>query len=165
MTEAMYSARRYYAESKMLQSRRDQEKHRARGEIVCTLQAGILHPLPEILGTEVGLSYLLAGEVDVGGEFYDLFDARVAERDVSSEPSSWGLVMGDMCGKGAEAVAVLTLRATPSAHRPCTRPASRSSSPDRTKPCCGRDARAMATSSAPSPTQGSRQEGTQSAVL
>jgi serine phosphatase RsbU (regulator of sigma subunit) len=51
-----------------------------------------------------------AGEVDVGGDFYDLFDTRMADHSGSSEPSSsWGVVIGDVSGKGAEAAAVLAL--------------------------------------------------------
>jgi sigma-B regulation protein RsbU (phosphoserine phosphatase) len=66
--------------------------------------------LPEVPGLEVGLRYLPAGEVDVGGDFYDLFDARVTDEANPSEPSSsWGVVIGDVCGKGAEAAAILAL--------------------------------------------------------
>jgi sigma-B regulation protein RsbU (phosphoserine phosphatase) len=61
-------------------------------------------------GVEVGLRYLSAGEVDVGGDFYDLFDTRMAGHNDSSEPSSsWGAVIGDVSGKGAQAAAVLAL--------------------------------------------------------
>jgi sigma-B regulation protein RsbU (phosphoserine phosphatase) len=66
--------------------------------------------LPEIPGVEVGLRYVSAGEVDVGGDFYDLFDARInGEAGPSEPPSSWGIVIGDVAGKGAEAAAVLAL--------------------------------------------------------
>jgi sigma-B regulation protein RsbU (phosphoserine phosphatase) len=66
--------------------------------------------LPEVPGVEVGLGYLPVGEVDVGGDFYDLFDARVnGEADPSEPSSSWGPIIGDMCGKGAEAAAMLAL--------------------------------------------------------
>jgi PAS domain S-box-containing protein len=88
--------------------------YRDRSEIARTLQGSLLPArLPEVPGIEVGLRYLPAGEVDVGGDFYDLFDARIrAPNDVanSSKPSSsWGVVIGDVCGKGAEAAAVLAL--------------------------------------------------------
>jgi phosphoserine phosphatase RsbU/P len=64
--------------------------------------------LPEVPGVEVGLGYLPVGEVDVGGDFYDLFDARVnGEANPSELTSSWGVVIGDVCGKGAEAAAML----------------------------------------------------------
>jgi PAS domain S-box-containing protein len=81
------------------------------GETAHTLQGRLLpSPLPEVPGVEVGLRYSPAGEVDVGGDFYDLFDARVDEEANSSRHSSpWGVVIGDVVGKGAEAAAVLAL--------------------------------------------------------
>ena len=85
--------------------------YRSRSEIARTLQGSLLPSrLPEVPGVEVGLSYLPAGEVDVGGDFYDLFDARDDGGAEPSEPfSSWGVVIGDVCGKGAEAAAILAL--------------------------------------------------------
>ena len=85
--------------------------YRSRTQVVRTLQEGLLPSrLPEVPGVEVGLRYLSAGEADVGGDFYDLFDARTADHNDSSEaPSSWGVVIGDVSGKGAEAAAVLAL--------------------------------------------------------
>jgi len=88
--------------------------YRARSQLVRTLQGGLLPSrLPEVPGVEVGLSYLSAGEIDVGGDFYDLFDARIEARNGgtgSSRPSSsWGVVIGDVCGKGADAAAILAL--------------------------------------------------------
>ena len=54
------------------------------------------------------MRYVPAGEVDVGGDFYDLFDTRRANQNGSSKPSSsWGIVIGDVSGKGAEAAAML----------------------------------------------------------
>jgi serine phosphatase RsbU (regulator of sigma subunit) len=86
--------------------------YRAHIQIARTLQEGLLPSrLPEVPGVEVGLRYLSAGEVDVGGDFYDLFDTRVAQQNGSSKPSSssWAAVIGDVSGKGAEAAAVLAL--------------------------------------------------------
>ncbi len=85
--------------------------YRGRSEIARTLQGSLLPSrLPEVPGVEVGLSYLPAGEVDVGGDFYDVFDAtRVDGEEDPSEPSSWGVAIGDVCGKGAEAAAMLAL--------------------------------------------------------
>jgi serine phosphatase RsbU (regulator of sigma subunit) len=85
--------------------------YRSRSEIARTLQGSLLPSrLPDVPGVEVGLSYLPAGEVDVGGDFYDVFDARVAEGTDPSKPfPSWGVVIGDVCGKGAEAAAILAL--------------------------------------------------------
>src|SRR5215216_5124205 len=80
-------------------------------QVARTLQEGLLPArLPKVPGVEVGLRYLSAGEVDVGGDFYDLFDTRMTDHSGSSEPSSsWGVVIGDVSGKGAEAAAVLAL--------------------------------------------------------
>jgi PAS domain S-box-containing protein len=84
--------------------------YRARIQVARTLQEGLLPSrLPEVPGVEVGLRYLSAGEVDVGGDFYDLFDIRVADQNGSSSSSSWAAVIGDVSGKGAEAAAVLAL--------------------------------------------------------
>jgi len=85
--------------------------YRGRSEIARILQKGLLPPhLPEVPGVEVGLRYVSAGEVDVGGDFYDLFDTRMADQNGSSEPhssSSWGVVIGDVSGKSAEAATML----------------------------------------------------------
>jgi len=94
--------------------------YHTRSEIARTLQGSLLPArLPEVPGVEVGLRYLPAGEmVEVGGDFYDLFDARIGDRDcgpgssdlpLPESSSSWGIVLGDVCGKGAEAAAVLAL--------------------------------------------------------
>ena len=86
--------------------------YRARSQLVRTLQRGLLPSrLPEVPGVEVGLSYLSAGEIDVGGDFYDLFDATGEGETNSSgrSSSSWGVVIGDVVGKGAGAAAELAL--------------------------------------------------------
>ena len=81
-----------------------------RAQIARTLQDSLLPPrLPSIPGVDVAARYLAAGEgIDVGGDFYDLFD---------SGSGDWSIVMGDVCGKGADAAALTalaryTLRAT-----------------------------------------------------
>jgi PAS domain S-box-containing protein len=81
-----------------------------RAQIARTLQESLLPPqLPTIPGVEVAARYLAAGEgIEVGGDFYDLFEVR---------PGDWAIVMGDVCGKGADAAALTalaryTLRAT-----------------------------------------------------
>ena len=80
--------------------------YRARTRTARALQENLLPPrLPDVPGVEVGLSYLPAGESDVGGDFYDLFDAGTGAED----GASWGVVIGDVSGKGAEAAAVLAL--------------------------------------------------------
>jgi PAS domain S-box-containing protein len=81
-----------------------------RSAIARTLQASLLPPeLPELPGLELAAAYRAAGEgIEVGGDFYDVF---------SIEENLWYLVIGDVCGKGAEAAAVTamaryTIRAT-----------------------------------------------------
>jgi PAS domain S-box-containing protein len=86
--------------------------YRGRSEVARTLQEGLLPSrLPEVPGVEVGLRYLSVGEGNVGGDFYDLFGTGVAAQNGSSElpSSSWGAVIGDVSGKGAEAAALLAL--------------------------------------------------------
>jgi serine phosphatase RsbU (regulator of sigma subunit)/PAS domain-containing protein len=76
--------------------------HRQRSAIARTLQQSLLPPvLPEIGGVESAALYRPAGEgTDVGGDFYDLFSVAADE---------WIAVIGDVCGKGADAAAVTAL--------------------------------------------------------
>ncbi len=66
------------------------------------LQRSLLPPeAPVVPGCEIGVAYLAAGEGnDVGGDFYDVF---------AIGDGSWGIAIGDVCGKGAEAAAVTGL--------------------------------------------------------
>ena len=75
------------------------EEHR---HISRTLQASLLPPhLPEIPGVEVAARYHAAGEgYEVGGDFYDVFNTTRNE---------WAVVLGDVCGKGADAAATTAL--------------------------------------------------------
>lgn len=84
-----------------------------RAELARTLQESLLPPrLPEIPGLSIAARYVAGGTgVEVLGDFYDIFP---------SVRSSWGMVVGDVCGKGAAAakstaLARYTLRAE--AHR------------------------------------------------
>jgi serine phosphatase RsbU (regulator of sigma subunit) len=77
------------------------------------LQESLLPPrLPKIPGLQIAARYLAGGTgVEVLGDFYDVFP---------SLPGSWGVVVGDVCGKGVPAAkstafARYTLRAE--AHR------------------------------------------------
>jgi PAS domain S-box-containing protein len=74
--------------------------YRERDEIARTLQEGLLPgPVPEIPGVELAARYQAAGEgIDVGGDFYDAFD---------TEDGAWALVVGDVCGKGPKAAALM----------------------------------------------------------
>jgi PAS domain S-box-containing protein len=76
--------------------------YNTRSAIAQTLQASLLPPvLPEIPGLQTGAVFRAAGEGhEVGGDFYDLF---------STGKKQWFAVMGDVCGKGAEAAAVTAL--------------------------------------------------------
>ena len=76
--------------------------YRARSTIAQTLQASLLPPmLPEVPGFEAAALYQAAGEDhEVGGDFYDLF---------ATNEDHWFAVIGDVCGKGAEAAAVTAL--------------------------------------------------------
>jgi serine phosphatase RsbU (regulator of sigma subunit) len=67
-----------------------------------TLQTSLLPPvLPELPGMELAAAYRPAGKgFEVGGDFYDVFNTA---------EDQWYLVIGDVCGKGAEAAAVTAL--------------------------------------------------------
>ncbi len=67
-----------------------------------TLQQSLLPPhLPEVPGLELAARYLPAASgQEVVGDFYDVFQ---------SSRSSWGVVMGDVSGKGPQAAALTGL--------------------------------------------------------
>lgn len=71
-------------------------------ELAATLQASLIPPdPPAIAGLDVAAQYRPAGLGDeVGGDFYDVFE--VGRND-------WGVVIGDVCGKGAAAATVTAL--------------------------------------------------------
>ncbi len=73
-----------------------------RAQVARTLQRSLLPPaLPHVPGVELAARYLAAGEGnEVGGDFYDCFP---------TSNGNWALVIGDVCGKGAEAAAVTAL--------------------------------------------------------
>jgi hypothetical protein len=70
--------------------------------IAQTLQASLLPPhLPDLPGGELAAVYLPAASgIEVGGDFYDVFNLS---------EDQWFLVIGDVCGKGAEAAAITAL--------------------------------------------------------
>ena len=70
--------------------------------IAQTLQSSLLPPvLPELPGIEIAAAYRPAGAgLEVGGDFYDVF---------GTAEDQWYAVIGDVCGKGAEAAAVTAL--------------------------------------------------------
>jgi serine phosphatase RsbU (regulator of sigma subunit) len=67
-----------------------------------TLQESLLPPrLPEIPGVEMAVRYLRGGRgAEVLGDFYDVFH---------SPRGSWGIVVGDVAGKGAQAAKTTAL--------------------------------------------------------
>jgi serine phosphatase RsbU (regulator of sigma subunit)/PAS domain-containing protein len=75
--------------------------HAVRTHIATTLQRSLLPPrLPVIPGLEIAARFRAAGTAtEVGGDFYDLFEAR--ER--------WMVMMGDVTGKGPGAAAITSL--------------------------------------------------------
>jgi serine phosphatase RsbU (regulator of sigma subunit) len=75
---------------------------RERSHIARTLQRSLLpNRLPHVPGVQLAGRYRAAGEgAEVGGDFYDVFDAG---------DRGWGLVIGDVCGKGPDAAAVTGL--------------------------------------------------------
>jgi PAS domain S-box-containing protein len=69
--------------------------------IATTLQTAFLPPeLPTVPGIGVAARYWPTGAGDVGGDFYDLFP--IGER-------CWAVVIGDVCGTGADAAAVTVI--------------------------------------------------------
>jgi PAS domain S-box-containing protein len=74
----------------------------ASNQLALTLQRSLLPAaIPKIPGAEVAARYHAAGEGNqVGGDFYDLFQTG---------DDGWAAVMGDVCGKGAEAAALTAL--------------------------------------------------------
>src|SRR5213079_3387143 len=66
------------------------------------LQRSLLPPdLPRIPGVQLAARYRAAGEgIELGGDFYDCF---------ATGGGDWAVVIGDVCGKGAEAAAITAL--------------------------------------------------------
>ncbi|MEU2060155.1 SpoIIE family protein phosphatase [Streptomyces sp. NPDC013455] len=93
--------RRAY-ERELLRARQEAERERERLQrLASTLQQTLLPPvLDSVPGLEVAAHYHIASADEVGGDFYDLFPLS---------QGSWGLFLGDVCGKGAGAAAVTSL--------------------------------------------------------
>ena len=73
-----------------------------RSYIASRLQHSLLPPhLPEVPGIEIAARFRPAGEAnEVGGDFYDIFQTG---------DDRWAIVIGDVCGKGADAAAVTAI--------------------------------------------------------
>jgi sigma-B regulation protein RsbU (phosphoserine phosphatase) len=88
--------RREY-ERELMRARRAAEVAEARArELARTLQESLIPPeLPRIPGLQVAGRYRPAGDgTEVGGDFYDVFEIG---------PGDWGVAIGDVGGKGAQA--------------------------------------------------------------
>jgi PAS domain S-box-containing protein len=81
---------------------RAEEAERRASRLAETLQQSLLPPqLPDVPHLDLAATYRAGGEgVDVGGDFYDVFELA---------DGAWGLAVGDVCGKGAEAAAITAL--------------------------------------------------------
>ncbi|WP_234352062.1 MULTISPECIES: PP2C family protein-serine/threonine phosphatase [unclassified Streptomyces] len=83
-----------------------QDAHQRSADLAHTLQAGLLPPrLRTIPGVETAASYLPASnrhraDIEVGGDFYDLFHTHGA---------NYAAVLGDVCGKGVKAAQVSSM--------------------------------------------------------
>ncbi|RAG80563.1 guanylate cyclase [Streptacidiphilus pinicola] len=77
-------------------------QHAQQAQLAHDLQAGLLlAALPEVPGAHLAAFYRPAGEgLDIGGDFYDAFPLP---------GDRWGLVMGDVCGRGAYAATTTAL--------------------------------------------------------
>ncbi|MEW2082739.1 SpoIIE family protein phosphatase [Streptomyces sp. NPDC005283] len=93
--------RRAY-ETELLRARQEAEHERERlKRLNTTLQNTLLPPtLADVPGLNVAAHYHIASIDEVGGDFYDLFPLAAG---------TWGLFLGDVCGKGAAAAAVTSL--------------------------------------------------------
>ncbi len=94
--------RRAY-ERELLASRRRAEASEARAAALATTLQSTFVPteLPRIPGLDIGHRYRPAGDgSEVGGDFYDLFEIGT---------DTWGLVLGDVCGKGAGAAVLASV--------------------------------------------------------
>ncbi len=78
-------------------------QYQERAYVARTLQQSLLPgTLPAVPGADLAAEYVPAGEgMEVGGDFFDVFAIGDADE--------WALVIGDVCGKGAEAAAVTAL--------------------------------------------------------
>ncbi|MGW7548716.1 PP2C family protein-serine/threonine phosphatase [Streptomyces sp. NPDC054770] len=93
--------RRAY-ETELLRARQEAEREREElKRLNATLQQTLLPPaLVNVPGLDVAAHYHIASTDKVGGDFYDLFPLA---------DGTWGMFLGDVCGKGAAAAAVTSL--------------------------------------------------------
>ncbi|HVM39820.1 MAG TPA: GAF domain-containing protein, partial [Acidimicrobiia bacterium] len=95
---AIENARLYEEAQREIEARHQAYQERAR--VARVLQASLLPPnLPTVAGLTLAARYQ-PGSEDVGGDFYDVFPLR---------GRTWGVALGDVCGKGPEAAALTAL--------------------------------------------------------
>jgi sigma-B regulation protein RsbU (phosphoserine phosphatase) len=90
-------------ERELVAARRRAEESETRARVLAeTLQRSFLPPdIVAVPGLDVGGAYRPAGDgSEVGGDFYDVF---------RTSRETWGIVLGDVCGKGASAAVVTAL--------------------------------------------------------
>ena len=90
-------------ERELVAARRRAEESEARAQVLAaTLQRSFLPPdIVAVPGLDVGGAYRPDGDgSEVGGDFYDVF---------RTSQETWGIVLGDVCGKGASAAVVTAL--------------------------------------------------------
>ncbi|MCU1624673.1 MAG: protein serine phosphatase with GAF(s) sensor(s) [Frankiales bacterium] len=87
------------ARGAIAEARREAERS---GNLARTLQASLLpHELPRISGLKSAAYFQPSGDgSEIGGDFYDVFPIR---------RGTWGLVLGDVSGKGAGAASLTAL--------------------------------------------------------
>jgi len=74
--------------------------YKERSNVARTLQDSLLPArLPEISGVEVAARFHAGDDIEVGGDFFDVFPCG----------DGWAAVIGDVTGKGAEAAAITAL--------------------------------------------------------
>lgn len=96
------SERRRYERELVAAKERAQASEEVARDLARTLQQTLLPPTaPEVPGLQLATAYEPATDgLLVGGDFYDVFPLG---------PDDWGVILGDVCGKGAEAAVVTAL--------------------------------------------------------
>lgn len=94
--------RRAYERELLAARRRAEASERRARALARTLQRSFLPPeILSVPGLNIAGAYRPAGDgSEVGGDFYDVFQTG---------HGTWGVVLGDVCGKGAEAAALTSL--------------------------------------------------------
>ena len=94
--------RRSYERELLAERRRAEVAAEQARSLAATLQRTLLPAtVPVIDGIDLGTAYRPAGDGSVvGGDFYDVFELH---------DGAWGVVLGDVCGKGAGAAIITSL--------------------------------------------------------